>query len=94
MPDDDLERLSSAELHDLAVRYARRHLDVRFFWRLIETLPAAEAGAGDLDQAEADVQSLSAHVDDVTDAGRGEVADVLRPFYLDYLRRHNVRAPE
>jgi hypothetical protein len=67
MPDDDpLERLSSSELHDLAVRYARRHLDVGFFWRLLELLPAAEAGAGDLDEAEADVQSLVAHVDDIT----------------------------
>ena len=36
---------------------------------------------------------LSAHVDDVADAGRGEVADMLRPFYLEYLRKHGVTAP-
>jgi len=95
MPDEDpLERLSSAELHDLAVRYARRHLDVRFFWHLIQRVPAAQAAAGEVGEAEADVQRLSAHLDDVTDAGRGEVAEMLRPFYLDYLRRHNVRPPE
>jgi hypothetical protein len=35
---------------------------------------------------------LSAHVDDLTDSGRGEVADLLRPFYLEYLRKHGVRA--
>jgi hypothetical protein len=94
MPEDDpLERLSSAELHDLAVRRARRHLDVKFFWRLLQALPAAEAGAGQLDDAEADVQRISAHLDDVTDSGRGEVADLLRPFYLDYLRQHDVEAP-
>jgi hypothetical protein len=94
MPDDDpLERLSSAELHDLAVRRARRHVDVRFFWRLMQVLPAAEAGAGELDDAEADVQRLSAHLDDVTESGRGEVAELLRPFYLDYLKRHGVKAP-
>jgi hypothetical protein len=94
MPEDDsLERLSSAELHDLAVRRARRHLDLRFFWRLLEALPAAEAGAGKLDEAEADVQRISAHLDDVTDSGRGEVADLLRPLYLDYLRQHGVEAP-
>jgi hypothetical protein len=94
MPEDDpLERLSSAELHDLAVRHARRHLDVRFFWRLLEALPAAEAVAGELDEADADVQTISAHLDDITDSGRGEVADLLRPFYLDYLRRHGVEAP-
>ena len=92
--EDPLERLSSAELHDLAVRHARRHLDVRFFWQLIQRVPAAQAAAGEVGEAEADVQRLSAHLDDVTDAGRGEVAEMLRPFYLDYLRRHNVRPPE
>ena len=91
--DDSLDALSSAELHDLAVRHARRHLDVRFFWRLMQALPTAEAAAGELDEAENDVMRLSAHVDDVTESGQGEVAELLRPFYLDYLRRHGVRAP-
>jgi hypothetical protein len=91
--EDPLERLSSAELHDLAVRRARRHVDVRFFWHLMQVLPAAEAGAGELDEADADVQRMSAHVDDVTQSGRGEVAELLRPFYLDYLKRHGVKAP-
>ena len=93
MSDDDLERLSSAELHDLAVRRARRHLDVKFFWDLMKVLPAAEASAGELVEADADVTRMSAHIDDVTDSGRGEVAEMLRPFYLDYLRRHGVQAP-
>jgi hypothetical protein len=91
--DDPLERLSSEELYHLAVRHARRHLDVGFFWRLLELLPAAEAAAGELKEAEADVTRLSAHIDDLTDAGRGEVADALRPFYLEYLREHGVTPP-
>jgi hypothetical protein len=33
---------------------------------------------------------MIAHVDDLTDSGEGEVADLLRPFYLDYLQRHGV----
>jgi hypothetical protein len=90
--DDGLERLSSQELHDRAVSYAKRHLDVRFFWDLVRLVPAAEAAAGDLDEAEDDVMRLSSHVDDVTDAGKGEVADLLRPFYLEYLRGHGVTA--
>jgi hypothetical protein len=89
---DGLDALSSAELHDLAVRRARRHLDARFFWDLMRVLPAAETAAGDFDEAQLDMQRISAHVDDITDSGRGEVADLLRPFYLDYLRRHDVRA--
>jgi hypothetical protein len=40
--------------------------------------------------SEADVMTLRAHVDDVTDAGEGEVADLLRPLYLEYLREHDV----
>ena len=81
----ELEQLSSKELHDRAVAHARRHLDVRFFWNLIETLPAAEAAAGHLDKANADVQSTLAHLDDITDSGEGETAEMLRPFYIDYL---------
>ena len=91
--DDGLDRLSSKELHDLAVRYARRHLDAKFFWNLSSVLPAAEAAAGEAGEAALDIDRLSAHLDDVTESGKGEVAENLRPFYLDYLRRHRVRAP-
>jgi hypothetical protein len=87
---DPLEQLSSKELHDLAVRRARRHLDIAFFWHLMQLVPVAETGAGKFDRAQGDVQRMSAHLDDVTDAGRGEVADLLRPFYIDYLKRHGV----
>ena len=89
--DDPLDSLSSPELHDLAVSRAKRHLDVRFFYQLMKYLPAAEAGAGEHEEANADIQRISAHVDDVTDSGRGEVADLLRPFYLEYLRKHRVK---
>jgi hypothetical protein len=90
---DPLERLSAAELHDLAVDHAKRHLDVGFFVRLLEYLPAAEAAAGQADEAQADVMTLSAHLDDLTDSGRGEVAELLKPFYLEYLREHGVTPP-
>ena len=90
--DDGLERLSSKELHDLAVHRARRHLDVRFYYELMKTLPVAEAGAGEFEKSEDDIMRLSAHVDDLTDSGEGEVADLMRPFYIDYLRRHGVTA--
>lgn len=91
-PSDALEQLSSEQLHDLAVRRARHHLDVAFFWRLMKVLPAAEAAAGEQDEADADLQSLVAHIDDVTESGKGEVGELLRPFYLEYLRKHGVSA--
>lgn len=90
---DTLDQLSSEQLHALSVQHAKHHLDARFFWRLMKLLPAAEAAAGEWEEVENDVQRMSAHLDDVTDAGRGEVADNLRPFYLEYLREHGVTAP-
>jgi hypothetical protein len=90
--DDGLDRLSATELHDLAVSYAKHHGDARFFWRLSETLPAAEAAAGEFDEAAADVLEPGAHIDDVTESGRGATADMLQPFYLDYLRGHGLTA--
>ena len=90
---DALDQLTSPELHDLAVQHAKRHLNALFFWRLMKLLPAAEAAAGEWEDSEADIQRMSAHLDDVTDAGRGEVAENLRPFYLEYLREHGVTAP-
>ena len=92
MADDDLEALSAKELHDLAVRYALRHLDIPFFYRLMRDLPVAEAAIGDVEEAQADALTLRAHIDDVTDAGEGEVAELLRPVYLDYLRERGVTA--
>jgi hypothetical protein len=91
--DDPLDQLSSEQLHDMAVAHAKRHLNARFFWRLMKMLPAAEAAAGEWEETEADVQRMSAHLDDVTDSGKGEVAENLRPFYLEYLREHGVTAP-
>ena len=88
--DDPLERRSSQELHDLAVRHALRHLDVPFLVRLMKALPVAEAAAGDVDEAAADALTLRAHIDDLTDSGHGEVADLLRPLYLEYLRERGV----
>lgn len=87
---DDLDERSSKELHDLAVRYAVRHLDIGFFIRLMKALPLAEAAAGEIDEAEADALTLRGHIDDLTNSGRGEVADLLRPLYLGYLREHGV----
>jgi hypothetical protein len=90
--DDGLDRLSSKELHDLAVHHARRHFDVKFYWRLMQYLPLAEAAAGKDEDVEVDLEFSLAHIDDVTDSGEGEVADDLRPFYLEYLREHDVKA--
>jgi hypothetical protein len=89
---DPLEELSSEQLHHLATRRAVERRDVRFLWELLELLPAAEAAAGELDDALADVLTMRGRIDDLTDAGRRPIADALRPYYLDYLRRNGVPA--
>jgi len=91
--ENPLEALSSEELHDLAVKRAKRHLDAKFFWDLMKYLPTAEAAAGEMDEAETDVLRLSAHVDDVTESGKGEVGELMRPFYMEYLAKHGVTGP-
>jgi hypothetical protein len=67
-------------------------LDVGFFWRLLGLLPAAEAAAGELDEAVADIHSLGAQRGRSHRLGRGEVAEMLRPFYLEYLRHRRADA--
>jgi hypothetical protein len=85
---DDLDSLSSPELHDRAVRRALHHLDAGFLWKLLRAIPAGEAAAGHPDNAAADSVKLSALIADAVDSGEGDIADSLRPLYLDYLRRH------
>jgi hypothetical protein len=83
---DELENLSSKELHDRAIERAVRHLDVGFLWRLTRAIPAAQAAAGHADQAGADVSHLSSILNELVHSGGGEVAEALRPMYIEYLR--------
>ncbi|GAA0942030.1 hypothetical protein [Actinocorallia libanotica] len=81
-----LEDLSSEELHDRAVRLALHRKDAGFFWRLLSDIPAAEAAAGDMERSETDLMRVFGLVTDFLGSGEGELADALRPVYLDYLR--------
>ena len=85
---EELEALSSEELHDRATKHALRHGNVKFFWNLLESLPAAEASVGEIGEARDDVQSVYGHLDDIKTSSHGEVADALRPLYIDYLEKH------
>ena len=87
----DLEALSSHELHDRAVRRALHHGDVRFLWELLRSIPAAEALEGDIGESEADATKVSALIADALGSGEGEIADALRPLYIDYLTKHPSR---
>ena len=87
----DLEALSSRELHDMAVHHAVRHGDVKFLWELLRAIPAAEASEGDIRESEADATKVAPLIADALGSGEGEIADALRPLYLDYLTKHPSR---
>ena len=87
----DLESLSSSELHDLAVRRALHHADLGFFWQLLRTIPAAETLEGDVREAGEDLTKVSSLVSDALTSGEGDLADALRPLYIDYLTKHPPR---
>ena len=85
----ELEALSSQELHDRATRLAWRRLDVSFLWDLLSTIPEARAAVGDEARAEADIIRPLALLNDLVDADRGDLADALRPYYIEYLEEHD-----
>ena len=85
---DELDQLSSKELHDRAVSMAERRLDIAWLWRLLKSIPAAEASIGDVDEADENVMSTTALINDFLHADEGDLAEALRPIYLDYLAEH------
>jgi hypothetical protein len=85
---EELDALSSRELHDRAVARAKRHLDVKFFWRLMSEMPAAAAADGDPDIAEDEVAHWSRQVMDTVSEDERKL-EAQRPIYLDYLLRHS-----
>jgi hypothetical protein len=89
MPDDDLDKLSTHELHDRAVRRAERHLDLKFFWSLLQLIPAAETASGDVGEGDYDIQSSKGLIYDALHSGDGALGEALRPVFIDYLRKHS-----
>ena len=85
---DDLETLSTKELHERAIETARRHLDVGFLWRLVKALPVAEEVVGDDERSKVDIMRPLALINDFMDAGEGDLGEALRPMYVDYLEEH------
>ena len=85
---EDLEQLSTHELHDRAMRRAERHLDVKFMWSLLKVIPAAETLSGDAGEGEYDSQSAIGLIYDAVRSGNGALGEAMRPMFIDYLRKH------
>lgn len=86
---EELDKLSSKELHERAVKAAVRRVDVKYLWELLTLIPAAEAAAGNISESELDIRYVLPLIDDYLHAGESEIADQLRPFYIRYLAEHS-----
>jgi hypothetical protein len=87
---EELDKLPSKELHDRAVRLAEHRVDVVYLWRVLKAIPVAEAAAGNLEEAEADVGvgDLVPLIHDFVHSDEGALAEALRPMYIEYLEEH------
>ncbi|WP_046472337.1 hypothetical protein [Allosalinactinospora lopnorensis] len=94
MTDDlaQLEQLPTKELRERAVALARHRWDARFFWRLLRSLPAAEASVGHLEHSDATVAQASGLFQEAFAAESDPaVQEALRPIYIDYLTAHSAQ---
>jgi hypothetical protein len=86
---EELERLPTKDLYDRAIQRAKHHLDVGFLWDLVKALPVAEEVIGDDERSKVDIARPLALINDLYDAGEGDLGEVLRPMYIDYLQEHD-----
>jgi hypothetical protein len=85
---EELEKLSTRELHERSIELAKHRLDVPFLWRLLEAIPVAEETIGDEPRSKIDIVRPLALINDFFDAGEGGLGEALRPIYLEYLEQH------
>ncbi|MBR8745333.1 hypothetical protein [Nocardiopsis sp. MG754419] len=88
------EHISTDDLRERAVDLARQRWDVRFFWKLLGLIPAAEAAAGNTNASEASVAQASGLLYEALSAESDpNVQEAMRPVYIQYLVDHDA-APE
>ncbi|WP_017596592.1 hypothetical protein [Nocardiopsis potens] len=85
----ELDGLDTEELRRRAFARARQRWDVQFFWRIIKSIPAAEAATGHWEAGPEGVSTASAQVSEaLAEHGDPRVQEVLRPVYIEYLTEH------
>ena len=92
-----LDELSTAELRERAFTLAKRRLDLRFFWGVVEHLPHAPEAAG----VDGSLGSVGPAIDSVLelwheltvqDTDYGDAEPVLRARFIEYLKRYGGRS--
>jgi hypothetical protein len=81
---DDLETMTSHDLHDRAIGMAKAEGDLDWLWQLLRSIPAAEGEVGDLDDSGMDTVSTISAINGYIRADR-DLPEILRSQYIDYL---------
>jgi hypothetical protein len=84
---EQLDSLPSDELRRRAFKVAARRRDVRFFWSLLEMVPAGEASEGRPEKLANDVESSRTWLDDFLSPAH-PIQEAMRPVFIDYLEQH------
>jgi hypothetical protein len=84
---EDLETLTSRDLHDRALGMARSERDLEWLQHLLRSIPAAEGELGDLEDSGMDVAGTVSAINGYARADR-DLPEVLRSEHVDYLLEH------
>ena len=84
---EDLETMTSRDLHDRAIGTAKAEGDLDWLWHLLRSIPAAEGEVGDLEDSGMDMVSTVSAINGYTRADR-DLPGTLRSKYVDYLLEH------
>ena len=84
---EDLETMTSRELHARAIGMAKAESDLDWLWHLLRSIPAAEDEIGDLEESGMDMARTVSAINGYARADR-DLPGTLRPQYVDYLLEH------
>jgi len=84
---EDLETMTSHDLHDRAIGSAKAEDDLDWLWHLLRSIPATEGEVGDLEDSGMDVAGTVSAINGYARADR-DLPDILRTQYVDYLLEH------
>ena len=84
---EDLETMTSRDLHDRAIGMAKAEGDLDWLWHILRSIPAAEGEVGDLEDSGMDMVSTISAINGYTRADR-DLPGTLRSQYVDYLLEH------
>ena len=84
---EDLETMTSRDLHDRAIGIAKAEDDLDWLWHLLRSIPTAEDEVGDLEDSGMDMLSTVSAINGYTRADR-DLPGALRSQYVDYLLEH------